>query len=65
MGVDQSILANNTLYFNNWDNRNQPTDISIRTAAQIVELNCCLDGQADCGLNHGEIVEILGYISTL
>ena len=38
MGVDQSILANNTLYFNNWNNTNEPTDITIRTAAWMDKL---------------------------
>ena len=33
-----------------------------RIAAQIKELNCCLDGEIDCGLMKTELKDILAFI---
>ena len=32
--------------------------------AQIKELNCCLDGEINCGLTTTEIKDILAFVST-
>ena len=41
------------------------TEKVVRTVAQIKELNECLDGQWDCGLETHEIKQILNLISTI
>ena len=60
-----SVINTNISLLNSMDAPIIADDDVVHTAAQIYELNMCLDGFSDCGLNGDQIKEILDYISTL
>ena len=64
-GNTQSVLNINAAFLAQMDTTEPGDDGTIQVVEQIAELNACLDGQADCGLDSIQIKEILSYISTL
>ena len=59
-----SCIATNKLFLESRET-DTPTSLeSLCTTTQIIELNQCIDGEANCGLNKDQITEILIYVST-
>ena len=64
-GSTHSVLGWNIAFLDHMNPPVPANDVTLRVCAQIRELNACLDGQSDCGLNGTQIKDILNYISTM
>ena len=63
-GNTQSVISTNQKFIEALRREESDDDVH-RIAAQIQELNQCLDGQAHCGLDKDQIKDIIDYVSTL
>ena len=65
LGNTHSVIGTNTAFLDSMDSTIPADDDSVRVAAQIIELNSCLDGVSDCGLDRNQVQDILNYISVI
>ena len=64
-GITYSVTHENISFLDHMDVPVPADDHLMRVITQIRELNSCLNGQSECGLNGTQIKEILDYVSTL